>query len=435
MRCGKFDRAFWNVVMQSLSVMIGASAVVALFNAESYIVESEKRLYANFHPEALYGMFGFNISADLFLFITPSLISVIGPRITLVFGVVSRLIFVLSFFVPVDWVFYCGSIFGGVNFALIFGAEGVYRIMNSTQDTITRNATVFCLIVQTAFLIGNTCIFFTVQREILDVRSIRLFLIICTVFSCLPFVFMALMTKAVYNLVRRKTPKEIFVELLKLFTEKDMVLMYVPMFYCGLVQAIAVGVYSSSLAFSKQYSMNSTMLVSLSGMLIGLGEVVGGVVFVLLARTRRKTGFRYYMLFGFILNTIIQIVVLLTLPINCTKGATEDRPFLKSNLPLALACSVLIGFGDNCIFTQNYGFVGKRFSDKSGPATTILTLARSTGVAIGFLGAKGGYGVLFGIIFVFGIVGVVTFFIVETSPSYFPEVQPDPKEILEQRTL
>lgn len=439
MKCKKIDRALWNVLMQSSSIMIGIAAVVALMNAENYVIDSEKKIYQNYHPQALLGMFLFYMSAILFLLVTPSLVAAAGPRTIFILGTAARAMFVVTFFLPYDWAFYIGALFGGINLAFIFGAEGVYRILNSTKETITRNSIIFCLLMQSSFLIGNACVFLTIHTEDLTVKEIRMFLIVCTVLACIPFFLIAMMTRAVYKYVNRKGPKEILNELMLLCIERDMMLMYFPILYCGLVQSVVQGIYSSSLAFARDFAMNKIKLVSLSGMLIGVGEIISGVLFIFLSRVKHVHGHRYFMLFGFILNTTVHIAILLTLPLKSTKGVSKEPAILKGNLPLALTCSVLIGFGDNCVMTQNYGFVGKRFSDKCGPACTILTLHRSLGLAIGFLCAKVGYDVLFGVIFSFGLLGTITFFIVEIRQSHYPHNELDldvpPRNVISKSLL
>lgn len=417
MKCKETVRAFWNVVLQSLSMMTGVASVIALTNAENYIIESEKLMYRDYQPEALYGLFIFDVAGICFLLVSPSLVALIGPRSTMAAGMISRVMYIAVFFFPVNWLFYGGHVFGGMSMAFIFAAEGVYRIQNSTKETITRNSTMFCLLLQSSYFIGNLCVFLTIRKETLDIESIRLFLIICTALACISLLFISMMSRAVYADVRRKGPQEIFLELFILFIQRDMALMYFSMLYCGMTQSVVVGIYSSSLAFSGEFSMNQTKLVALSGMLIGIGEIVCGVAFILLERRKKKYDHRYFMLLGFILNTAIHVVTLLTLPNASTKHVTKEPPILKSNLTLALICSVFFGLGDNCLVTQIYGFVGRRFPDKNGPGCTILTLTRSVGLAIGFLCARVGYYLLLGVTLLFGVVGTVTFFIVEIKSS------------------
>lgn len=61
-------------------------------------------------------------------------------------------------------------------------------------------------------------------------------------------------------------------------------LCYVLLFFIGLELSFFSGVYSPSIGFTKQMGENAKQLVGLSGIFIGLGEVIGEYSFLLHAK-------------------------------------------------------------------------------------------------------------------------------------------------------
>lgn len=114
-------------------------------------------------------------------------------------------------------------------------------------------------------------------------------------------------------------------------------------------------------------------LVGLSGILIGVGEVCGGVLFGLLGSKTIKYGRDPVVIAGFIVHLLSFVLIFLNLP--------NDSPFEDTkaigifNPPsawIALTCSFLLGFGDACFNTQIYSMLGGAFAKNSAAAFALF---------------------------------------------------------------
>ena len=95
----------------------------------------------------------------------PSVVSVIGPRITMVVGGVIYSLYIAQIIYPNVYLLYGGSILIGTGAAVIWTAQGNFLTLNSDPSTMTRNSGVFWAMLQMSMLIGNTFVFFTFQGK------------------------------------------------------------------------------------------------------------------------------------------------------------------------------------------------------------------------------------------------------------------------------
>jgi len=198
-----------------------------------------------------------------------------------------------------------------------------------------------------------------------------------------------------------------------LFLTRDMLLLCVTFFYTGLELGFWSGVYGSCIGFTENLR-NRKELVVLSGIFIGLGEVLGGAAFGILGSRTNKWGRDPIVIAGFVLHVISFFVIFLNLPNTSPFGDTAETAFIASNEVLAIMCSFLLGLGDACFNTQIYSILGGVYADDSASAFAIFKFTQSVAAAICFAYASDLvlYGQL-GLLVVFAILGTVTFVWVE----------------------
>ena len=79
--------------------------------------------------------------------------------------------------------------------------------------------------------------------------------------------------------VPNKSPIAIFKSAFKLSLTPEMLLLSFSFFYTGMVGTFLCGVYGSSLGFTSDFGSMAKSLVGLHGIILGIGEIVGGVMF------------------------------------------------------------------------------------------------------------------------------------------------------------
>jgi len=100
------------------------------------------------------------------------------------------------------------------------------------------------------------------------------------------------------DVTERKLPKEsvgatactAFLNALKLFGTWHMLLLSLCSIYTGLEYSFLSGVYSTAVGNTKRLGVDSKKFVGLVGILVGVGEVLGGSIFGLLGSRTTKRG-------------------------------------------------------------------------------------------------------------------------------------------------
>lgn len=110
----------------------------------------------------------------------------------------------------------------------------------------------------------------------------------------------------------------------------------------------------------------------MSGIFIGVGEVLGGALFGILGRKMIRYGRDPIVMGGFVIHVLAFFLIFLNLPNSAPFNDTNDKAFIKSNAPLAMFCSFLLGFGDACFNTQIYSILGGVYADNSSSAFAIF---------------------------------------------------------------
>ena len=190
----------------------------------------------------------------------PSVVSVIGPRITMVVGGVIYSLYIAQIIYPNVYLLYGGSILIGIGAAVIWTAQGNFLTLNSDPGTMTRNSGVFWAMLQMSMLIGNTFVFFAFQGKTDIDKTTRttvvlVLLSICIVGS-LTF-FLLRPTPWATDSAATKGPGEILISSFKLFVTKEMLLLSVTFFYTGLLLSFWSGVYGPSIANTDAFGSNA----------------------------------------------------------------------------------------------------------------------------------------------------------------------------------
>ncbi|KAK2580548.1 hypothetical protein KPH14_007681 [Odynerus spinipes] len=432
------DRGFLNVLILSFGFMMVFTAFQTMGNIEKTVLTSIQKDDPSFNADAytslaiLYAVFATSN------WVAPSYISLIGPRIAIITGCCCYVLFIASFLWPHTAFLYSVSAILGAGAAFIWTGHGQYLTENSDSETMSRNAGIFWAIFQSSLFIGNLYVYFMFEGE--DIGK-----------STRETVFYVLIGLAIFGTfilaTLRKPPQRLALgeaegvssadkefqipepvkekpllaawyalrDAFALFITPKMLLLSLTFIYTGLELTFFSGVYSSSIGFTKAMGNSRKRLVGLSGIFVGIGEVVGGALFGIFAKRISGTcGGSSVVITGFVTHLFAFISIYLNLPNSAAFTDTDDKGFIEPSPVLAMAGSLALGFGDACFNTQVYSLLGVLFVMESASAFALFKFCQSVAAAASFgYSIKTGLHIQLLILLISMVIGTTTFVVVE----------------------
>ncbi|XP_073975064.1 UNC93-like protein MFSD11 [Rhodnius prolixus] len=415
-----FDKRLFNVVLLGFGFMFVFTAFQTFGNIQKTILDSVHNDDPTFTGDAfislgiLYGTFA------LGNWLAPSIIAGIGPRVSMVLGSITYLIFIASFLWPKTWLLYLVSFIIGFGASIIWTGQGNYLTLNSDDNTMARNSGIFWALLQSSMLFGNFYVYMVFQgKSTIDHYTRWLVSTVLSGICAIGVLLLILLRPAVSaegNVItrRRVGPLQAFVEAVKLFARKEMILLCITFLYTGFELSFYSGVYSPSIGSTLVISENPKELVGLSGIFIGVGEILGGVIFGLLGSKTVRWGRSPIVLLGFVVHVVTFFCIFLNIPNAAPLGDTKDVAYIHSNPALAIVCSGLLGFADSCYNTQVYAAIGTIFAEENAPAFAIFKFTQSIAAAIAFVYTRYvGLYVQLIILLIFAVAGTATYCMTE----------------------
>uniref|UniRef100_G1QQ74 UNC93-like protein MFSD11 n=1 Tax=Nomascus leucogenys TaxID=61853 RepID=G1QQ74_NOMLE len=341
--------------------------------------------------------------------------------------------YIAVFIQPFPWSFYTASVFIGIAAAVLWTAQGNCLTINSDEHTIGRNSGIFWALLQSSLFFGNLYIYFAWQGKTqISESDRRTVFIALTVISLVGTVLFFLIRKPdsenvlgedessddqdmeVNESAQNNLTKAVdaFKKSFKLCVTKEMLLLSITTVWN---LTFFSGVYGTCIAEEKS-------LIGLSGIFIGIGEILGGSLFGLLSKNNRF-GRNPVVLLGILVHFIAFYLIFLNMPgdapIAPVKG-TDSSAYIKSSKEVAILCSFLLGLGDSCFNTQLLSILGFLYSEDSAPAFAIFKFVQSICAAVAFFYSN--YLLLHWqllVMVIFGFFGTISFFTVEWEAAAF----------------
>ncbi|KAF5294936.1 hypothetical protein FQR65_LT10649 [Abscondita terminalis] len=333
----------------------------------------------------------------VFNWLAPSVISLGGPKVAMFYGAVTYLFFILTYLWPQTWLLYLASCIIGTGAAMIWTGQGNYLTLNSTPSTVSRNSGVFWALLQMSMFTGNLFVFFQFEGKTVIDKSTRTVVIwVLSAIAAVGLVMLLLLprvrnhssTTEVNVVDKPEGPLAAFKNAVSLFVTPTVLLLSVTFFYTGIELSFFSGVYSSAIGFTNSFGESAKQLVGLSGIFIGVGEVIGGALFGILGSRFARWGRDPIVMAGFVVHLISFFLIFINLPNSSPFSATNEEAFITSSATVAILCSFLLGFGDACFNTQIYAMLGDVFAKNSAPAFAIFKFIQSVAAAICFFYAS-----------------------------------------------
>lgn len=368
--------------------------------------------------------------------VSPSVVAIVGPQLSMVVSGIFYSLYIAVFIQPATWSFYTASVFIGIAAAVLWTAQGNCLTVNSDENTIGRNSGVFWALLQSSLFFGNLYIYFAWQGKTHISESDRR-----TVFIALTVI--SLVGTVLFFLIRKqedtKAPGEedstneilgdsssaqnkmtravaAFKKSIKLSFTKEIMLLSVTTAYTGLELTFFSGVYGTCIGAVNRFGSEEKSLIGLSGIFIGVGEILGGGIFGLLSKNNRF-GRNPVVMLGIVVHFIAFYLIFFNMPNDAPIAPMEGTDHVAYMIPskeVAIFCSFLLGLGDSCFNTQLLSILGFLYSEDSAPAFAIFKFVQSICAAVAYFYSN--YVLLqwqLLIMVVVGFFGTITFFTVE----------------------
>ncbi|XP_053565544.1 UNC93-like protein MFSD11 [Bombina bombina] len=429
-----------NIVILGFAFMFMFTAFQTCGNVAQTVISSLNN--TDFHGTGytslaiIYGVFS---ASNL---IAPSVVALIGCQFSMFISGLFYSAYIAMFIQPYTWSFYTLSVFIGIAAAVLWTAQGTCLTVNSTEETIGRNSGIFWALLQFSMLFGNLYIYVAWKGEVnISERDRRSVFIALTVISLVGSVLFFLIRKPesfdIQDEDRTSDSSQImdgntaaqsniskavgaFTRSLKLSVTKEMLLLSVSMAYTGLELTFYSGVYGTCIGSINNFGSDAKSLIGLSGIFIGIGEVIGGSIFGLLGKNSRF-GRNQVVFLGLVVHLLAFYLIFLNIPNDApiaSRDGTFSRAFIDPSKVLALFCSFLLGLGDSCFNTQLLSILGSFYAEDSAPAFAIFKFVQSISAAVAFFYSN--YLLLqwqLFIMVILGFFGTIAFFFAEWAAA------------------
>uniref|UniRef100_A0A8C6C3W7 UNC93-like protein MFSD11 n=1 Tax=Monodon monoceros TaxID=40151 RepID=A0A8C6C3W7_MONMO len=377
------SKKLFNIIILGIAFMFMFTAFQTCGNVAQTVIRSLNS--TDFHGSGYTSMaiiYGVLSASNV---MTPSVVAIVGPQLSLFASGLFYSMYIAVFIQPFPWSFYTASVFIGIAAA------------ESDRRTVFIALTVISLV--------GTVLFFLIRKpdsenvlgegessddQDLDVNESA----------------QNNMTKAV----------DAFKKSLKLCVTKEMLLLSITTAYTGLELTFFSGVYGTCIGAINKFGTEEKSLIGLSGIFIGIGEILGGSLFGLLSKNNRF-GRNPVVLLGILVHFIAFYLIFLNMPgdapIAPVEG-TDSSAYIKPSKEVAIFCSFLLGLGDSCFNTQLLSILGFLYSEDSAPAFAVFKFVQSICAAVAFFYSN--YLLLHWqllVMVMFGFFGTVSFFTVE----------------------
>ncbi|XP_011841567.1 UNC93-like protein MFSD11 isoform X5 [Macaca mulatta] len=383
------SKKLFNIIILGVAFMFMFTAFQTCGNVAQTVIRSLNS--TDFHGSGytsmaiIYGVFS---ASNL---ITPSVVAIVGPQLSMFASGLFYSMYIAVFIQPFPWSFYTASVFIGIAAA------------ESDRRTVFIALTVISLV--------GTVLFFLIRKpdsenvlgedESSDDQD------------------MEVNESAQNNLTKAV---DAFKKSFKLCVTKEMLLLSITTAYTGLELTFFSGVYGTCIGAINKFGAEEKSLIGLSGIFIGIGEILGGSLFGLLSKNNRF-GRNPVVLLGILVHFIAFYLIFLNMPgdapIAPVKG-TDSSAYIKSSKEVAILCSFLLGLGDSCFNTQLLSILGFLYSEDSAPAFAIFKFVQSICAAVAFFYSN--YLLLHWqllVMVIFGFFGTISFFTVEWEAAAF----------------
>uniref|UniRef100_A0A2L2Y784 UNC93-like protein MFSD11 n=1 Tax=Parasteatoda tepidariorum TaxID=114398 RepID=A0A2L2Y784_PARTP len=420
-----FDKMFINVLIMGFAFMLVFTAFQTCGMIENIVIKSMNKQYTNYDGDGYISLAIVYAVFAISNWIAPSIISILGAKISMLIGGFCYSLFIGNFFFPQTWILYLASVIIGFGASIFWTGQGNFLTINSDSETMSRNSGVFWALLQCSLLFGNIFVYFKFQgKEEIDEKTRYVVfgvLLVVSLIGLALLLFLRYNKSSSINIQNSEVSGtagaiDELKKAVSLLKTKEMMCLAITFLYTGFELSFFSGVYGTAVGFTNQLGADAKKFVGISGICIGIGEIIGGALFGILGKKTNKFGRDPVILLGFIVHVLTFFAIYINLP---AKSPFLDSPVIQptiipSSVALAMICAFGLGFGDACYNTQIYSILGSVYSEDSAPAFALFKFFQSIAAAIAFFySTKLILPFQLLILIIFAVMGTFTFWYVE----------------------
>ncbi|CAJ0583722.1 unnamed protein product, partial [Mesorhabditis spiculigera] len=315
---------------------IGFFFVLLAYNGQIFIVVAVLR---NLASDPIYGISaqsGYYASAILSLaftfsnFLAPPILAVVGAKWCMAFGALCYALYMFGFLYLRGWLLYSLALLLGFGSALIWTGNGVNLVRHSPKHHIHRNNGIMWTGLQMALIAG--AIFLAVVLHNGDlVASYQLMYGVFGLLAFLGAVILALLPMgrgAKLEIPEIQPTREVFGRTFSLMKTPKMGMLTVVTCFLGAEGVFHSGVYGAALAATSRLERNEAS-IAYNVLAIGLGEIIGGLLFGVGARSPSPYGRRAVVGLGSVLLLAAFFMSFLFLPKDSPQMVTSEMAIIE----------------------------------------------------------------------------------------------------------
>ncbi|XP_078257171.1 UNC93-like protein MFSD11 [Rhinoraja longicauda] len=401
-------RKLTNIIILGCAFMFVFTAFQTCGNIEQTVIKSINSTH--FHGSGYTSLAIIYTVFSASNLLTPSIVALLGPQLSMFISGLVYSAYVAVFIEPYTWSFYLASVIIGIAAAVLWTAQGNCLTINSDENTIGRNSGIFWALLQFSLLFGNLYIYFAWKGEKhisdYDRRTVYTALAVISLVGSVLFILIRKPVSEVQSTENNVSDNEheptfrtqeqpsravaAFKSAINIFLTKEILLLSVCIAYTGLELTFFSGVYGTCLGATNYFGDEAKSMIGLSGIFVGVGEIIGGATFGLLNKFLSKylgIGRNPVVLLGLLCHILAYYLIFLNVPNDAPiapDAGTNAAAFLNPSKFIAIVCSFLLGLGDSCFNTQLLSIVGFMYAQDSAPAFAIFKFVQSISAAIAF---------------------------------------------------
>jgi len=416
-----------NVILLGLAFMLLFTAFQTASMSARFVTEAIKRELSNstdltedeINSRIGDGYISMSLLYAIFAmanFFSPSIVKICGHKASMFVSAISYLLYIVMYLFPSPAFMYTASIIIGIGAAVIWTAQGDFLGLQSPTDKLMmRNTGIFWVLFQCSLVIGNLYIYLAWSgKDNVGRKEINLLFTGLSILAGIgTFVFLllkapfcggstdgnendpngeTLIEKGVESKVEKvenENTINIIINGIKnsfsLLLTMDMILIAPLFLYSGFSLSFFSGIYTTSVGNTKLLEGAASML-GLVGVGIGLGQVVGGGIFVFGSNIINKVSRTILLNICLCIHFGAFVCIYLNIPKIANQKETLDQPAVLEapSKNLALFTAFLLGLGDAGVNNVIYTTITFIWKDDTVSAFGLMKCLQSSASAISF---------------------------------------------------
>ncbi|XP_055332883.1 UNC93-like protein MFSD11 isoform X2 [Paramacrobiotus metropolitanus] len=336
--------------------------------------------------------------------VAPSIVALVGPKVTLITGGICTTLYVAAFIRPLKSTMYMAAVFVTLGSTLMWQVQGHFITVNSTNKRVSRNTGIFLALYQSSLVLSNLFYFFMLNGDevISPAKRIQIFSIL-TAAATIGVIVLTLLVhpwlekiprppaevsvdkqEAVQAQPSHRTPGEAFYAMLQAMRRKDIMILIPVFFYLG-IEGSFWSIYATALGYTERFGSLQQALVGLTSVFAGAGEIIAGTLVGLLGKWMHYNGKDGILVIGMLVHIVMAYMTFLNTPMIASTTVTSDKAFVGPNAYIAMLISFMLGLGDGIFNGQIIGYLGSAYRHDCVSVFAVCNFWAAIGSTVAFL--------------------------------------------------